>query len=65
MQRIGAEYACELIVVGSHGRSTLARVLHGSLVADLVRLSQRPVLVCQEDMLLGAANLAASSVQAG
>lgn len=54
--RIAGEQACDLIVVGSHGRGTVARVLHGSLVADLVRLSPRPVLVCRDDMHLGAAD---------
>ncbi len=54
--RIAGEQACDLIVVGSHGRGAVARALHGSLVADLVRLSPRPVLVCRDDMHLGAAD---------
>lgn len=55
IQRIADEQDCQIILVGSHGRGTVARVLHGSLVADLVRLSRRPVLVCREDMHLGIA----------
>jgi len=51
--RIADEQGCGLIVVGSHGRSTVSRVLAGSLVADLVRQAHLPVLVCREDMTAG------------
>lgn len=54
VMRIAAEQECDLIVVGSHGRGTVSRVLHGSLVADLVRLSLVPVLICRDDMPAGA-----------
>lgn len=50
VQRVAREQRCALIVVGSQGRGTVGRVLHGSLVADLVRESPVPVLVCREDM---------------
>ena len=51
--RMADELGCGLIVVGSHGRGTVSRVLGGSLVADLVRQSPVPVLVCREDMTSG------------
>ena len=51
--RIADEQGCGLIVAGSHGRGTVARLLGGSLVADLLRLSHLPVLVCREDMKAG------------
>lgn len=52
--RMADEQGCDLIVVGSHGRGAVSRMLHGSLVADLVRQSHLPVLVCREDMTAGA-----------
>jgi len=52
VRRLASEQACSLIAIGSHGRGTLTRALTGSLVADLVRLAERPVLVCREDMAL-------------
>lgn len=48
--RMADEHACDLIVVGSHGRGSLARAVSGSLVAKLVRLSRVPLLVCREGM---------------
>lgn len=52
--RIAADHGCSLIVIGSQGRGTVARVLSGSLVADLIRRSPMPVLVCRDDMPAGA-----------
>ncbi|NJN00788.1 MAG: universal stress protein [Aquincola sp.] len=51
--RIADEFGCGLIVVGSQGRGTVSRVLGGSLVAELVRQSHLPLLVCREDMTSG------------
>jgi len=51
--RIAVEQGCGLIVVGSHGRGAVSRLLSGSLVADLIRQSHLPVLVCREDMTAG------------
>jgi nucleotide-binding universal stress UspA family protein len=38
---------CEVIVVGSHGRRGVARLLLGSVAAKVVALSEVPVLVCR------------------
>jgi nucleotide-binding universal stress UspA family protein len=52
--RVAADHGCQLIVAGSQGRGTLARVVGGSLVAELLRESPVPVLVCRDDMPGGA-----------
>ena len=39
--------ACDLIVMGSHGRRGIARLLLGSQATKVVRLSSVPVLVCR------------------
>lgn len=39
------EHDCALIVVGSHGRGTLARLVLGSVMAHLTQIADRPVLV--------------------
>ncbi len=41
------ERGCDLIVVGAHGRSTLQRLLHGSLAASLLAVAPTPLLVCR------------------
>jgi nucleotide-binding universal stress UspA family protein len=54
VRRVAAEKDCGLIVVGSQGRGPLTRMLRGSLVDELIHGSDRPVLVCREDMRFGA-----------
>ena len=39
--------ACDLLVVGSHGRNVLQRLIFGSLVVRLVPLVTMPMLVCK------------------
>jgi nucleotide-binding universal stress UspA family protein len=39
--------ACDLIVMGSHGRRGIARLLLGSQTTKVVTLSSVPVLVCR------------------
>jgi len=39
--------ACDLIVMGSHGRRGIARLLLGSQATKVVALSSVPVLVCR------------------
>ena len=36
---------CDIIVMGSHGQSTLAGVVMGSITKRVLRRSQKPVLV--------------------
>src|SRR5690242_959179 len=38
--------ACDLIIMGSHGRRGIARLLLGSQATKVVTLSSMPVLVC-------------------
>jgi nucleotide-binding universal stress UspA family protein len=39
------KFGCDLIVIGSHGHGRLQRLLHGSLMDDVVRNAHCPVLV--------------------
>ncbi|MEO8385079.1 MAG: universal stress protein [Betaproteobacteria bacterium] len=39
---------CDLIVIGSHGRTALQRLLFGSVVTKLITLASVPVLVCKK-----------------
>lgn len=41
------EHNCDLIAVGSHGRTALQRLIHGSLAASLLPLAPVPLLVCK------------------
>jgi len=41
------EHQCDLIVVGSHGRTALQRLIHGSMAASLLPLAPVPLLVCK------------------
>lgn len=41
------EQDCAMIVVGSHGRGTLTRLVLGSVMAHLTQIADRPVLVCK------------------
>jgi nucleotide-binding universal stress UspA family protein len=41
------ERHCDLIVVGSHGRTALQRLVFGSLPASLLPLTPLPMLVCK------------------
>lgn len=38
---------CAMIVVGSHGRGTIARIVLGSVMAHLTQIADKPVLVCK------------------
>lgn len=45
--QIAHEKQCDLIVMGSHGRSGLNRVLLGSQAQKLLHLADLPVLICR------------------
>jgi len=42
---LAEETEADLLVMGSHGRTGLRRLLMGSVVSDLLHSTQRPVLV--------------------
>lgn len=44
---------CDLVVVGTHGRTGLAHMLLGSVAEKLVRLSPVPVLTVPDEAALG------------
>ncbi|MEO5732419.1 MAG: universal stress protein [Rubrivivax sp.] len=50
------ERDCDLLVVGSHGRNVLQRLIFGSLVVRLIPLATVPMLVCKphEDAVVTA-----------
>lgn len=43
--RVAKARGCALIVVGSHGRGTLARLVLGSVMGHLTQIAERPVVV--------------------
>jgi nucleotide-binding universal stress UspA family protein len=47
-KRVAAENDCALIVVGSYGRGTLARLVLGSVMGHLTQIADRPVVVCKQ-----------------
>ncbi|MEO8303977.1 MAG: universal stress protein [Betaproteobacteria bacterium] len=49
------QYDCAMIVVGSYGRGTIARIILGSVMANLTQIADRPVLVCKLHEDSGAA----------
>jgi len=46
--RVAGEQACEMIVMGTHGRTGLTRLLMGSVAEQIVRRAPCPVLVYRE-----------------
>ena len=49
---IAEEQHCNLIVLGTHGRTGLSRVLLGSVAEDVIRHSRVPVLTLKTPFLL-------------
>ena len=46
--RIADEEKCEMIVMGTHGRTGLTRLLMGSVAEQIVRRAPCPVLIYRE-----------------
>jgi len=46
--RVASEEAAELVVVGSHGRTGMARLMLGSVAAKVIAASPVPVLVARQ-----------------
>jgi nucleotide-binding universal stress UspA family protein len=46
--RAAREKACDLIVMGTHGRTGLNRMIHGSVAEDVLRRAPCPVLTVRE-----------------
>jgi nucleotide-binding universal stress UspA family protein len=46
--RVAQEHDCDLVVVGSHGRTGLMRLAMGSVAENVVRLSAAPVFVMRD-----------------
>ena len=42
--RLARKVSCDLIVMGTHGRTGLARLLHGSVAEEVLRTAPCPVL---------------------
>src|SRR5262249_30270696 len=47
INRIAGERSCDLIVMGTHGRTGLSRLLMGSIAEQVIRLAPCPALVCK------------------
>lgn len=43
--KVGAELGCDLIIMGSHGRSGVAGLLMGSVASRVMHLTKSPVLL--------------------
>jgi nucleotide-binding universal stress UspA family protein len=63
--RLAREIKPELIVMGTHGRTGLARLLMGSVAEEVVRKSPYPVLTVKPPLPLIRPSRKASSEAAG
>lgn len=57
--RFAKEHECDLIVMGTHGRTGLGRLLMGSVAENVVRRAPCPVLTVKEPMPQAATMTAA------
>ena len=55
---------CDLIILGTHGRTGLSRVLLGSVAEDVIRHSRFPVLTLKTPTLLDATSLESREARA-
>lgn len=49
LERCASRCAADLIVIGTHGRRGVKRLMHGSVAERLLRSSTRPVLIVRAD----------------
>lgn len=54
-----AQRGCDLVVIGSHGRNAMQRLIFGSVVTRLIPLATVPVLVCKPSARRAASKRAA------
>ncbi|AKF08789.1 universal stress protein [Sandaracinus amylolyticus] len=47
LQQVAVDYDADVIVVGTHGRRGVERLLLGSVASDLVRVARLPVIVAR------------------
>ena len=53
LQQAAVDYDCDVLVVGTHGRRGMERLLLGSVASDLVKVARLPVLVAREKDFAG------------
>ncbi len=63
--RVAEEHHCDLIILGTHARTGLSRVLLGSVAEDVIRHSRFPVLTLKTPTPLDATASDSDSVEAG
>ncbi|OAI53569.1 hypothetical protein AYO44_04030 [Planctomycetaceae bacterium SCGC AG-212-F19] len=63
--RVAEETNCDLIVMGTHGRSGLSRLLMGSVAEQVVRHAPCPVLTIKDVLAAGAPVDAAHALAGG
>jgi nucleotide-binding universal stress UspA family protein len=59
--RMADELGCDLIVMGTHGRAGLSRLLTGSVAETVIRKSRRPVLALRSPKHLASHTRAAAA----
>lgn len=58
------ENDCAMLLVGSHGRGTIARIVLGSVMTHLTQIADRPVLVCKVNEPAARASASAAGADA-
>jgi universal stress protein A len=54
IERVAREHSCDLIVMGTHGRTGLSRLLVGSVAELVIRLAPCPVLTAKLPTQVGS-----------
>lgn len=55
LQQVAVDYDADVIVVGTHGRKGVERLLLGSVASDLVKVARLPVIVARTKDFAGLA----------